>query len=172
MPDGLAALVDRSLLHVVPATEPPRYRMLETIREYGLEQLAAAGEVEAVRAAHAHWFADLAVIADPHLRGPEQLRWYRRLDADRDNVLAGLRWLGDTSDAAGALRCAVALLWFWLLSGSREEARSWLTSRCRCPVMPDPLDRVIAEGVPCGLRRRRRPRRHRDPGWRRSCARS
>ncbi|MFN8205105.1 MAG: BTAD domain-containing putative transcriptional regulator, partial [Solirubrobacteraceae bacterium] len=95
VPDGLAALVERSLLQVEPGSEPPRYRMLETIREYGLEQLAAAGEIEAVRGAHARWFADLAAAAEPRLRGPEQRQWYRRLDHERDNVLAALRWLGD-----------------------------------------------------------------------------
>jgi predicted ATPase/DNA-binding SARP family transcriptional activator len=145
--DGLAALVDRSLLQVVPGSEPTRYRMLETIREYGLEQLDAAGEVEAVRGAHARWFTDLAVAADPHLRGPQQLTWFRRLDEERDNVLAGVRWLGESGDAAGALRCVVALLWFWLLSGSREEARSWLEFALSVPGEVDPVDRTIAEGV-------------------------
>jgi len=147
VPDGLASLVDRSLLQVVPGTEPPRYRMLETIREYGLEQLAAAGEVEDVRSAHARWFADLAETADPQLRGPEQLAWFRRLDAERDNVLAGVRWLGDSGDAAGALRCAVSLLWFWLLSGSREESSSWLGFALAVPGEADPVDRAIAEAV-------------------------
>jgi predicted ATPase len=73
VPDGLAALVDRSLLQVLAGSEPTRYRMLETIREYGLEQLAAAGEVERVREAHARWFTEFAVATDPYLRGPQQL---------------------------------------------------------------------------------------------------
>lgn len=147
VPDGLAALVDRSLLQAEPGSAPPRYRMLETIREYGLEQLATAGEIEAVRGAHARWFADLAVAAEPRLRGPEQLEWYHRLDHERDNVLAALRWLGDTGDAAEAVRLVVAMLWFWLLSGSHDEAQSWLGFALAVPGESDPVDRLIAEAV-------------------------
>lgn len=145
VPDGLAALVERSLLQVVPGTEPPRHRMLETIREYGLEQLDVAGEVEQVRATHAAFFAGLAARADPLLRGPDQRAWYRRLDADRDNVLAALRRLGDSGDASGALRLVVALLWFWLLSGSREESTAWMGFALDVPGESDPADRLVVE---------------------------
>jgi predicted ATPase/DNA-binding SARP family transcriptional activator len=145
VPDGLAALVERSLLQVVPDTEPPRHRMLETIREYGLEQLGAAGEAEAVRAAHAAFFTDLAIRADPYLRGPDQRVWYRRLDDERDNVLAALRWLGDAGDAARAMRLVVALLFFWLLSGSRDESTAWMGFALAIPGDSDPVDRVIVE---------------------------
>jgi hypothetical protein len=147
VPDLLAALVDRSLLQVESGSEPPRHRMLETIREYGLERLAAAGEVEAVRGAHARWFADLAVAAEPRLRGPDQVSWYRRLDDERENVLAALRRLGDTGDAAAAVRLVVALLWFWLLSGGRDEAQGWLAFALAVPGEPDPVDRLIADAV-------------------------
>ncbi len=143
--DGLAGLVERSLLHVIPDSQPPRHRMLETIREYGLEQLSEAGEIEAVRGAHARYFADLAQRADDQLRGPGQREWFGRLDDERDNVLAALRWLGDSSDAAGAVRLAVALLWFWLLSGSRDESRAWLAFALAVPGEADPADRRIAE---------------------------
>jgi hypothetical protein len=103
--------------------------------------------MEAVRGAHARWFADLAVTAEPQLRTPDQLRWYRRLDAERDNVLAALRWLGDTGDAAGAVRLVVALLWFWMLSGSRDESQGWLAFALAVPGESDPVDRLIAEAV-------------------------
>ena len=76
VPDLLAALTDKSLLQQLPGVEP-RYRMLETLREYGTERLAAAGEVAAVKRAHALHFLAVAEEADPHLRGPEQLEWYR-----------------------------------------------------------------------------------------------
>ena len=74
--DLLAALVDRSLLQVVDP-DAPRYRMLETLREYGIERLEEAGELDDVRTAHARHFAALAEDADPHLRRPEQLEWLR-----------------------------------------------------------------------------------------------
>ncbi len=143
--DGLAGLVDRSLLIAVPDAEPPRYRMLETIREYGLERLAEAGEVASVRAAHARWFTALAIDADARLRGPDQVRAFALLDAERENVLAALRWLGDAGDARAALRLAVALAWFWVLSSSQHEAAAWLAFAAAVPGDADPVDRLIAE---------------------------
>src|SRR6185437_6211679 len=94
--DGLAALAERSLLQVVPDSAPTRYRMLETIREYGLEKLAEAGELEQTRTRAAGYFADLVHEAEPWLRGPEQQRWYRLLDAERENIVGALRHLGET----------------------------------------------------------------------------
>ncbi len=141
--DGLAALVDRSLV----VSEAPRYRMLETIREYALEKLDEAGELEATRGAHARWFAELAARADPELRGPRQREWLARLRADRDDVFAALRWLGDTGDARGALRLTVDLLWFWMLTGAPDEAQAWVEFAAALPGEADPVDRLIADGI-------------------------
>jgi predicted ATPase/DNA-binding SARP family transcriptional activator len=143
--DGLGGLVDRSLLQAVADTSPPRYRMLETIREYGLERLAEAGELESVRAAHARYFTALAVTAEPRLRGHDQAEWFARLQHERENILAALRHLGDTGDARGAVGLAVTLLPFWLLSGSQAEATTWLAFALAVPGDADPADRVVAE---------------------------
>jgi hypothetical protein len=121
--------------------------MLETIREYGLEKLAEAGELEATRTRAAGYFAGLVHTAEPLLRGPEQQRWYALLDAERENVIAALRQLGETGDARRALRLAVDLLWFWVLSGSQEEAMTWLRFALNVPGDADPDDRAIAECV-------------------------
>jgi predicted ATPase/DNA-binding SARP family transcriptional activator len=145
--DGLAALVERSLLQVVPDSTPARYRMLETLREYGLEKLHEAGELEPVRARHAHYFAQLAARAEPELRRADQRRWYALMQDERENIVAGLRHLGDTGDARGAVKLAVTLLWYWLLSGSQEEATTWLEFALAVPGEADPEDRAIAEGV-------------------------
>ena len=137
--DGLTALVDRSLLQIVAGSDPPRYRMLETIREYALEKLAEAGELEATRTAHARWFAALAERAEPELRGHDQREWFARLQAEHDDVIAALRWFGDTGDARAALRLTVSLLWFWMLSGASEEARTWLEfAAARARARPTP----------------------------------
>jgi tetratricopeptide (TPR) repeat protein len=141
--DLLAALVDRSLLQVADAAAP-RYRMLETLREYGLERLAADGELEAARTAHAHYFAALADAADPHLRRPEQLEWFHRLAAERENLLAALRHFCETGDARRALRMAVSLAWFWLLSGSRAEANEAMALVAALPGDAEPVDRLLA----------------------------
>jgi predicted ATPase/DNA-binding SARP family transcriptional activator len=145
--DGLTALADRSLLQPLTGADTPRYRMLETIREYGLEKLADAGELEATRTRHARHFAALAAEAEPHLRGPGQPLWLRRLEAERDDLVSALRWLGDSGDAARALRMARDLLWFWLLSGSPSEAQAWSAFALEVPGEADPHDRLIAEGI-------------------------
>jgi predicted ATPase len=145
--DGLAALVDRSLLQIVPGTTPVRYRMLETLREYGLERLEETGELGVTRDAHARHFARLVATAEPQLRGPGQTRWYALLQAERENVLAALRWLGERGDARAALRLAMGLNWFWLISGSRTEATAWIEFALSVEGEADPGDRVIAAGI-------------------------
>jgi predicted ATPase/DNA-binding SARP family transcriptional activator len=145
--DGLTALVDRSLLQIVPDTAPVRYRMLETIREYGLERLQEAGELESARMDHARWFAELAATAEPHLRRSDQKRWFALMQAERENILAGLRWLGDSGDARAALRLAVTLLWFWLLEGSQSEFTAWTEFALSVEGESDPDDHAIASGL-------------------------
>ena len=145
--DGLVSLVDRSLLQMVPDTSPGRYRMLETIREYGLERLEEAGELESARVAHARYFAELAARAEPRLRGPGQKAWFARMQDERENVLAALRFLGDSGDAHGALGLAVTLLWFWLLSGSQNEANAWLDFALAVEGEADPVDHLIASSL-------------------------
>jgi len=123
--DLLTALVDKSLLHVVEGPGGPRYRMLETIREYGLERLGESGRVGAARERHAEHYRDLAEAAEPHLRGKEQLAWLARLDAERDNVLAALHFAADRGDADTAVRIAAAMSIFWTVRGNRAESVGW-----------------------------------------------
>ncbi|KAB1910657.1 BTAD domain-containing putative transcriptional regulator [Micromonospora sp. AMSO31t] len=118
--DDITALVDKSLV-VAGGTAEPRYRMLETIREYGLDRLAEAGETDAVRRAHAAEYLALAETAEPELRGAAQLDWLRRLSADHDNLHAGLRHAIAAGDAPTAVRYAAALGWYWWLTGQRAE---------------------------------------------------
>ncbi|MEU7001826.1 BTAD domain-containing putative transcriptional regulator [Nonomuraea sp. NPDC046570] len=120
----LTALVDKSLLHPVEPADPvePRYRMLETIREYGLEQLARRDEVDVVRRRHSRFFLQLAETADPYLRTSDQLRWLVRLSAERDNLSAAIRWAVESGDADLAVRFGVALCWFWFLRDHPPES--------------------------------------------------
>jgi predicted ATPase/DNA-binding SARP family transcriptional activator len=118
--DLLTALADKSLV-MVSGDEAPRYRMLETIREYGLEQLDAAGEREAIRRAHAGYFVELAETAAPHLRAAEQLSWLRRLRTDHDNINAALRGAIGAGDAQTAVRLVAAAGWYWWLGGHKAE---------------------------------------------------
>jgi predicted ATPase len=141
--DLLAALVDKSLLQVVGGAEP-RYRMLETLREYGRERLTDAGSTDAARAAHAAYFLRLAETAEPHLRSDDQLRWIATLTAERDNLVAALRFAVDASDADTAVRLGAALGMHWLMQGSHAEGADWLQLALDVPGDVAPEPRAIA----------------------------
>jgi predicted ATPase len=126
--EAISGLVGQSLVFVQPLDETtPRYRMLETIREFALEQLDASGEAGETRRRHAEFFRDLAERAEPMLLGtPERRTWNAQLERDHDNVRAALAW---SMSADGVLAVGVALAgalgWFWLMSGRLQEAESW-----------------------------------------------
>ncbi|MEV0084008.1 hypothetical protein [Saccharopolyspora sp. NPDC050642] len=145
IPELLAGLVDRSLLQLAPDTG--RYRMLETIREYGLENLAEQGTLTGVRDLAADHFAELVARHDPLLRGPEQLDALHVLRTEYDNVLAALRHLCDTGDAGGAIGLAVNLNWYWQMLGRHPEAAYWLGEAVAVPAERPSVEHDIAEGV-------------------------
>jgi predicted ATPase/DNA-binding CsgD family transcriptional regulator len=135
--DGLAALVDQSLLRLVgqPDSEPysgvPRYEMFETVREFGLEQLATSGEEEITRQAYADYCLDLADLTDiwrssSPLVGPEQAVWVSHLEAEHDNFRAALAWLASAGQTENGLRLAAALWCLWYVRGHAQESRRWL----------------------------------------------
>lgn len=125
--NALQVLLDNHLLqHSEQSDEEPRLAMLETIREYGLECLAASGEANAVAAAHARYYVGLAEQAEPQLTGRTQRAWLQRLDLEHDNLRAALRWSLDHGRADLALRLSGSLWRFWLGRGFLSEGRSWL----------------------------------------------
>jgi non-specific serine/threonine protein kinase len=125
--DGVASLLNKSLLSAVGAIGgEPRFGMLETIREYALEQLVIVGEADEIRHRHAAWCLALAERAEPALfHGPYQPRWLTRLAAESANLRAALAALLDTDPEAG-LRLAAALPRFWFIRGRLSEGRNWL----------------------------------------------
>lgn len=122
----LDALVEKSLLSVVP-TDPVRYRMLETIREFGLERLGELGDLADARAAHARYVTELVTAVAPTLRTAAQLPGLRMLDAEHDNILAAVRYLAGGADPATAFEIGHAMMWFWVMSGRHHEAIAMLT---------------------------------------------
>jgi non-specific serine/threonine protein kinase len=128
--EGVASLVDKSLLRPeAGAGGEARYRMLETIREYGLERLEARGEVEPARRAHAAYFLAFAEhAARGVLTAAEQSAWLDRLERDHDNLRSSLAWFLDADDAEAALRLAGALSFFWYYRGHLAEGRRALES--------------------------------------------
>jgi predicted ATPase/class 3 adenylate cyclase len=128
--DIVASLIDKSLLHQTEKEEP-RFMMLETIREYGLEALSAGGEMQVTRQAHADYYLRLSEEAEPELGGPEQVAWLERLERERDNLRAALHWFledeGTELSPEMALRLAAALERFWVIRGQRSEGRTELS---------------------------------------------
>lgn len=123
--DVLPSLVDKSLVVAVQADGPTRYRMLETIRVYAGEKLDAAGERLAAETAHAAFVLDLVEEAEPHIRGPEQLRWLAGLRAEADEIDLALRRT-IPRDAATAHRIVDAMTWSWMVRGQMDGAVRWL----------------------------------------------
>jgi non-specific serine/threonine protein kinase len=124
--DGLSSLADKSLLRSEEgAGGEPRFAMLETIREFGLEALAAAAEEPAVRDAHAEYYLAFAVRAAPELHRAEQRDWLDRLEVEHANLRAALAWLDQTGRTEEVMRLTSALWWFWWLRGHLGIARHW-----------------------------------------------
>ncbi len=128
----LATLVDRSLLRVDEGPDGgdaagPRFSMLETIREYALEQLVASGEETALRRRHADWCLALAEQTWAAITSSANAeRPLTRLEADHDNLRAALAWLEDAGATEEGLRLAGALSWFWYFRDHWGEGRAWL----------------------------------------------
>ena len=119
----IASLADKSLLRV--AVDPdgtPRYVMLETVREFASEQLAASGEADAIRRRHAAWC--LALAAEGELAawgGPEQTTWLDRFEAELANVRGALAWLENVGNTEAVLRLAAEISGLWFHRGRRAE---------------------------------------------------
>ncbi|MFN8677672.1 MAG: helix-turn-helix domain-containing protein [Thermomicrobiales bacterium] len=125
--DVLAALVDKNLAVAGDADAPePRFTLLETVREFAQEQLAASGEEAAMAAELLAFLADLAERAEPHLLGPDEQRWFARFTAELGNLRAALAW-GMQFDQVAALRLAAALWGYWFWAGLSAEAWHWFT---------------------------------------------
>jgi predicted ATPase/DNA-binding CsgD family transcriptional regulator len=124
--DDLTALADQSLVRRLDQGDAPRFAMLETIRAFGLERLAASGQERAVRERHASYFLALAEEAEPHLRGPNQHAWLDRLEREHPNLRAAMQTLREGGDRERAVRLAGALGRFWEARGFIAEGRAML----------------------------------------------
>ncbi|MFB7720572.1 BTAD domain-containing putative transcriptional regulator [Nocardia sp. NPDC056100] len=127
----LSGLVDKSLVVAVSG----RYRMLETIREFGLRELRDSGDHDRLLRAHAEFYLRLAEHSEPALRGPDQLTHLARLTADHDNLQAALHWSA-RADPALAQRLIASQAWYWWLTGRPGDAPA-LARRLLTGLSPD-----------------------------------
>jgi predicted ATPase len=140
--DPLDRLVAKSLVVAEDQAGRMRYRLLETIREYALERLAEAGQADRIRQAHAEFYAQLAKTADGELRGPEQMTWLARLDAEQDNIRVALATALDQSLLATALAICGRMGWYAQLRG-QSDLRGPLvrtTQLARRAPLPEPTE--------------------------------
>ncbi|MDQ5850839.1 MAG: tetratricopeptide repeat protein, partial [Chloroflexota bacterium] len=144
MLDVLQSLLDKSLITPAEGDGEPRFTMLETIREYALEQLHGGERVDDLRRRHAHYFHHLAQRAAAEWRGPRQLDWHRRLREEHANLLAALEWSSD-HELATCAGLTAALPQWWLVSGRSAEGRHWLhvVLDARASLPPQPRAHVL-----------------------------
>jgi predicted ATPase len=124
--EGLTSLVDKSLIRRHELGDGTmRFSMLETIREFGYEQLGDIGDLDVVVGRHAQYFLDLALEAEPHLTAGDQVEWLDRCEREHANIRAALRWAIADDDAERAQQVAGALWRFWQQRGHLAEGRRW-----------------------------------------------
>ena len=138
--DGLAALVDESLVTQRESDEP-RFTLLQLVRDYALERLSASGEYDETRRRHLEHFVALAEEAEPGLAGSDQARWLAHVEGEHDNLRVALAYALETGDSRSALRLVVGVRRFWQIHGYLAEGRQSLESAL-----------AVTQGVPSELR--------------------
>ncbi|WP_432993559.1 ATP-binding protein [Dactylosporangium sp. CA-233914] len=124
---GITGLTDKSILTRVADAPRARYRMLDTIRQYGRQRLAEAGEDATVRRRHRDYYLGLAERSDAESTGPRQGEWIARLNAERPNLWAALDYcLATPGEIRTGLRLSTALWFYWIAGGIVREGRHWL----------------------------------------------
>ena len=142
--DGLASLIDKSLVRLEGTEEEPRFAMLDTVREYALDKLKESGEEGHLRERHLEWSLAFAERAEPELRGPEQKAWLERLHAELDNFRAALDWCRSRRHTDLSLRLGSALLEFWIVRADWSEGREWIEESLTPATEVDPRIRMKA----------------------------
>lgn len=156
--DLLTSLVDKNLLRLGTVAGETRLSLLETIREFGQQQLAGAGEGEAVRRDHAAYYLALAEEAAPQLMGAAQKAWLQKLERERENMRAAIGWGLEQLVADGDRKARVAFvlrltsaLWrFWYLRGRFSEGRRWLVQALEVAAAGErlsPVDKALKANV-------------------------
>ncbi|MEQ7005028.1 LuxR C-terminal-related transcriptional regulator [Actinopolymorpha sp. B17G11] len=131
----VASLVDKSIVIREGDAKLARYRLLDTIREFGRVKLQETGEFSALRRRHRDWYAQLVERADTEWVGPRQVDWLTLLDREQPNIRAALEFaLSERADARTALRMAATLYSYWIARGPLSEGRRWLDQALACPV--------------------------------------
>jgi predicted ATPase len=141
--DGLASLVDKSLVQELDADIPGegperRFVMFETIREFALDRLLETADAPVVQQRHAAYYLALAEGAEPQLVGPAQATWLARLEREHPNLVGALGWCASTGRIPASVRLVRALSWFWTVRGHLAEGREWTSRLLALPGLARP----------------------------------
>jgi predicted ATPase/DNA-binding CsgD family transcriptional regulator len=133
--DRIASLSEKSLVRAMPTIDDrtPRFTMLETIREFGLEQLSHTDELDSARTAHAAYFLMYAETMSPRFDQADQGHWLDLIEADHDNVRQALDWYHARGDAERGVRLAGAMFRFWDTRDYLAEGRRYLEAMLNLP---------------------------------------
>ncbi|MFC9787112.1 ATP-binding protein [Rhodococcus sp. NPDC127528] len=142
--DGVSSLVDKSILIREEPGNAVRYRLLETLSDYGRERLQGAGEYARLRRRHRDWCERLVHQAGVEWIGPRQAEWIARLGREQPNLRDAMEFsLVEPAEADAGLRIANALVPFWMCFGLLSEGRHWFARLLAAEGAP-PDDRVMA----------------------------
>ena len=144
--DSLAILITSSLIQRSDGPRgEPRFSLLETVREFALEQLAGNDEENSARSAHAAFYLDLMTQAEPRLWASASQELLDQIETEHDNLRAALSWASE-QEPETALRLAGALGSFWSKRSYWVEGRSWLERVLKSGVLAGTRDRAMALG--------------------------
>jgi predicted ATPase len=123
---NLSSLTEKSLVRLVEGNGESRFRMLVTIHEYAHERLKESDHLNYLEQRFAAYFLQFAEQAEPELYGPDQMKWFDRIENEYDNIRAALTGLYNRRDLVDGLRLAGALGWFWFRKARFSEGQHWL----------------------------------------------
>ncbi|MBA3643554.1 MAG: AAA family ATPase [Chloroflexia bacterium] len=141
--DGIRSLLAKSLVRdEAGRASDARFGLLETIREFGLDQLTESGEAAAIRQRHAGWVLAFATRAESQIPGPDDALWLARLEREHANVRAALAWLTGQAEAPRLLQLAAVLTPLWEEHAHYREGRHWLETALALDRQPPSADRL------------------------------
>ncbi|MBN6050950.1 tetratricopeptide repeat protein [Nonomuraea sp. RK-328] len=145
--DVVIGLVEKSILLREEHGPMVRFRLMETIRQYGRDRLRESGEEAELRRRHRAWYVDLATRMHHEWFSPAQVTWYQRMRLEHDNVRSVLdHCLSEPGEAQEGLALAAALRFYWIAADAPREARRWLDDLLAADPAPSPA-RLWALGV-------------------------
>ncbi len=142
--DGVTSLVEKSLVRQGDRAQSPRFVMLETVREFGREQLDLSGEAAATRRSHATWYRDHAERAGPAVMIWVEWDWVTWLNVELDNIRAALDWAVEHAEAETAQRIVYGFGWYSYITRQLREGCAWAQRSLTCAGSSPPEARAGA----------------------------